>query len=63
MDRLFHSLKTEWMPSSGYNPMGEKMMDIGWFLVTHYNRRPHAANGGLPATAKKEKRNLLSGTS
>jgi putative transposase len=64
MERLFRSLKTEWVPSCGYKSVSEAKMDIGWYLMTHYNRRrPHAANAGLPPAAKEEKLNLLSGIS
>lgn len=64
MERLFRSLKTEWVPSRGYRTMTEATMDIGWYLMTYYNqRRPHAANGGLPPVVKEEKLKSLSGNS
>lgn len=54
MERLFRSLKTEWMPSAGYLSMNDATMDIGWYLMTYYNkRRPHTANGGIPPMVKE----------
>jgi len=64
MERVFRSLKTEWMPRMGYRSSEEARMDIGWYLMTYYNRRrPHSANGGLTPAAKEEKLYLLSGIS
>ncbi len=62
MERLFRSLKTEWVPNTGYRSITEATMDIGWYLMTYYNqRRPHAANDGLPPVAKEEKLKSVSG--
>lgn len=64
MERLFRSLKTEWVPNTGYRSITEATMDIGWYLMTYYNqRRPHAANDGLSPAAKEEKLKSLSGNS
>lgn len=64
MERLFRSLKTEWVPNAGYRTITEATMDIGWYLMTYYNqRRPHAANGGMPPEVKEEKLKSLSGKS
>jgi putative transposase len=64
MERLFRSLKTEWVPSTGYRSITEATMDIGWYLMTYYNeRRPHTTNDGLSPVAKEEKLKLLSGIS
>ena len=64
MERLFRSLKTEWVPNTGYRSIAEATMDIGWYLMTCYNqRRPHAANDGLSPVAKEEKLKSLSGNS
>jgi len=64
MERLFRSLKTEWVPTAGYCSITEATMDIGWYLMAHYNqRRPHAANDGLSPAAKEEKLKRLSGIS
>ncbi len=64
MDRLFRSLKSEWIPAMGYQSIGEASKDISQYLMTYYNRRrPHSFNGGLSPVAAEEKLNLLSGNS
>ena len=54
MERLFRSLKTEWVPTTGYLTMNQARKDISYYLMNYYNRqRPHQANGGLsPVTAE-----------
>ena len=64
MERLFRSLKTEWIPGMGYQDMTEAKMDIGWYLMTYYNkRRPHSTNDGLSPVEKEEKLKSVSGNS
>lgn len=64
MERLFRSLKTEWVPKMGYQNITEATMDIGWYLMTYYNkRRPHATNDGLSPVEKEEKLKSVSGNS
>ena len=64
MERLFRSLKTEWVPNTGYRSISEATMDIGWYLMTYYNqRRPHATNDGLPPMVMEEKLKSMSGDS
>ena len=64
MERLFRSLKTEWVPSIGYRSIVEARKDIGQYLMDYYNhRRPHTANDGMTPVAAEEKLNLLSGNS
>lgn len=55
MERLFRSLKTEWVPVLGYRTECEARRDLGLYLMDYYNwRRPHAYNTGIaPATAEK----------
>jgi putative transposase len=49
MERLFRSLKSEWIPKLGYLNLNEAKVDVAFYLMTHYNHnRPHAANNGLP---------------
>lgn len=64
MERLFRSLKTEWLPSVGYMSASLAQQDIGRFLMQRYNwQRPHQFNGGLPPAVAEEKLNAVSGIS
>ena len=46
MERLFRSLKTEWMPRPGYRSLQETSQDVGEYLMGYYNReRVHSYNG------------------
>lgn len=46
MERLFRSLKTEWMPRYGYRSLQETRQDVGEYLMGYYNReRVHSYNG------------------
>jgi putative transposase len=55
MERLFRSLKTEWIPTNGYATEHEAKKDIGNYLMEYYNEyRPHSYNSGLsPAVTEK----------
>jgi len=62
MERLFRSLKTEWIPPTGYMTAREAQRDISHYLMHRYNWiRPHQANGGLPPAVAEKKLNPLSG--
>lgn len=64
MERLFRSLKTEWVPSVGYMSAALAQQDIGRFLMLRYNwQRPHQFNEGLPPAVAEEKLNAVSGIS
>ena len=64
MERLFRSLKTEWIPRTGYISIHQAKMDIGLYLMSYYNnRRPHTVNNGVPPALMEEKLNSLSGNS
>lgn len=64
MERLFRSLKSEWIPAEGYTNLAVAQKDIGRYLMDYYNEyRPHSYNGGLSPVAAEEKLNLLSGNS
>jgi putative transposase len=64
MERLFRSLKTEWVPSSGYSNYQEAEKDISYYLMNYYNwRRPHSHNQMVAPAIAEEKLNLLSGIS
>lgn len=56
MERLFRSLKTEWVPAMGYPNLVTAKKDIGSYLMDYYNwERPHTHNGGVaPAVAEKK---------
>lgn len=46
MERLFRSLKTEWMPPQGYPSLQETRQDVAAYLMGYYNReRVHSYNG------------------
>ena len=55
MERVFRSLKTEWVPIKGYVGLDQARLDISSYLMGYYNyQRPHSFNQGLaPAIAEK----------
>lgn len=55
MERVFRSLKSEWIPSTGYDSEAEAKRDVGKFLMNYYNwERPHQFNEGIsPAKAEE----------
>ncbi|WP_129374240.1 IS3-like element IS222 family transposase [Pseudomonas aeruginosa] len=62
MELLFRSLKSEWVPSTGYLTAQEAQRDISHYLMHRYNWiRPHQFNDGLPPAVAEEKLNPLSG--
>ncbi|MGE1982656.1 IS3 family transposase [Pseudomonas aeruginosa] len=62
MERLFRSLTSEWVPSTGYLTAQEAQRDISHYLMHRYNWiRPHQFNDGLPPAVAEEKLNPLSG--
>ncbi len=64
MERLFRSLKTEWIPAAGYMSAAQAQRDISRFLMERYNwRRPHQFNEGLAPAVAEEKLNAVSGIS
>ena len=64
MERVFRSLKTEWIPTLGYRTAQEAQRDISHFLMNRYNWiRPHQFNGGLAPAQAEEKLNVVSGIS
>lgn len=42
MERLFRSLKTEWMPTVGYLGLAVARRDIDYYLMDYYNARASA---------------------
>ncbi|QPB84569.1 IS3 family transposase [Pseudoalteromonas rubra] len=64
MERLFRSLKTEWVPSTGYDSFKEAERDMSYYLMNYYNwQRPHSNNEMLAPAVAEEKLYLLSGIS
>lgn len=64
MERMFRSLKSEWIPSTGYTTLNEAQRDISYYLMTRYNwLRPHQFNDGLAPAKAEEKLYPLSGIS
>lgn len=60
-ERLFRSLKSEWIPKSGYQSELEAKIDIAEFLMGYYNQlRPHQYNLGLSPNATENKLKLVS---
>ncbi len=48
MERVFRSLKSEWIPPEGYRDIHDAMRDITNYLGGYYNDiRPHRFNGGI----------------
>ncbi len=64
MERVFRSLKTEWIPETGYLNLQEAKRDISYYLMDYYNwRRPHQHNGGLSPAEAENRLNRVSGFS
>lgn len=64
MERLFRSLKTEWISAMGYHSLTAARKDISSYLMGYYNTvRPHAFNGGIAPALAEEKLKTVSGIS
>lgn len=64
MERVFHSLKTEWIPTIGYMTGHQAQRDISQYLMHHYNWiRPRQFNDGLAPAKTEEKLKTVSGMS
>jgi putative transposase len=60
IERVFRSLKSEWVPSLGYRSTPDARKDIGAYLMDYYNRqRPHAFNDDMPPVVAEEKLKML----
>ncbi|HEI8868293.1 TPA: IS3 family transposase [Serratia odorifera] len=56
MERVFRSLKSEWLPKGGYGDFSHAVRDINQWINGYYNvYRPHTNNGGLPPCLHEEK--------
>ncbi|MFB2848862.1 IS3 family transposase [Aeromonas veronii] len=61
MERLFRSLKTEWVPAMGYMSVREAKRDISYYLMDYNNwRRPHQYNHGIPPAKAEVRPNQVS---
>ena len=64
MERLFRSLKTEWVPQNGYKAIADAKRDISYYLMDYYNwQRPHQHNDGVSPAKTEDRLNFLSGIS
>ena len=64
MERVFRSLKTEWIPTVGYMTAQEAQRDISHYLMHRYNWiRPHQFNNRLPPAQSEKRLNVVSGIS
>ncbi len=62
MERVFRSLKSEWIPSTGYHSLNEAKRDVGYYLMNYYNwERPHQFNNGLSPAKAEELAKTVSG--
>jgi putative transposase len=56
MERFFRSLKTEWIPETGYRSFGEAKHAVINYIIGYYSQvRPHQHNVGLSPNAAEQK--------
>lgn len=56
MERFFRSLKTEWVPSTGYDSFAQAKHKIIDYIIGYYSQvRPHQHNKGLAPNVAEEK--------
>ncbi len=56
MERVFRSLKSEWLPKGDYSDFNHAVRDINQWINGYYNvYRPHTNNGGLSLCLHEEK--------
>ncbi len=61
MERVFRSLKTEWIPTVGYTTAQQAQQDISHYLMRRYNWiRPHQFNNGLTPAQSEKRLNVVS---
>lgn len=62
MERLFRSLKTEWIPATGYLTQAQAKKDISHYLMSYDNRqRPYQASDGLSPVNAENRLKSVSG--
>lgn len=55
-ERFFRSLKTEWVPETGYSSFPAAKQAISDYIIGYYSQiRPHQNNDGLPPNVVEEK--------
>ena len=63
MERFFRSLKSEWVPTTGYSSFNEAQASITQYIVGYCSEhRPHQHNGGLPPNKAEAKHSVVSYT-
>jgi len=63
MERFFRSLKSGWVPTTGYSSFNKALAAITQYIVGYYSQhRPHQHNGGLPPNKAEAKYDLVSNT-
>lgn len=56
MERFFRSLKTEWVPETGYRSFVEAKHAVTNYIIGYYSQvRPHQHNGGLSPNVAEQK--------
>ena len=56
MERFFRSLKTEWVPNSGYDSFNDAKRSINEYIICYYNKlRPHSTNQHLTPNEKEQR--------
>lgn len=56
MERFFRSLKSEWVPQTGYQSFSEAKSEIIDYIIGYYSQvRPHKHNKGLAPNTAEEK--------
>ena len=56
MERFFRSLKTEWVPTLGYQSLAEAKQSITDYIIGYYSRRrPHQHNNGISPNAAEKR--------
>lgn len=56
MERFFRSLKTEWIPQTGYDSFAQAKHDIINYMIGYYSQvRPHQHNDGLAPNLAEDK--------
>ncbi|WP_268933063.1 integrase core domain-containing protein [Pseudomonas sp. S36] len=64
MERVFRSLKSEWIPTTGYLTGKQAQRDISQYRMSHYNWiRTHQFNDALALAIAEEKLKTVFGMS